>query len=72
MHQAKGLQFPFVFVGHMGEDPQVSIAHRLETQLSPFATNPARSFVRLPEAVRAELERNPHRLNRVGDSPTRP
>jgi DNA helicase-2/ATP-dependent DNA helicase PcrA len=56
MHQAKGLQFPFVFVGHMGEDLQVSIAHRLETQLSQFPTNLARSFARLPEAVRAELD----------------
>jgi DNA helicase-2/ATP-dependent DNA helicase PcrA len=56
MHQAKGLQFPFVFVGHMGDDLQVSIAHRLETQLSQFPTNPARSFARLPEAVRAELD----------------
>src|SRR5579883_197693 len=34
MHQAKGPQFPFVFVGHMGENPRVSIAHQLETQLS--------------------------------------
>ncbi len=40
----------------MGEDLQVSIAHRLETQLSQFPTNPARSFARLPEAVRAELD----------------
>ena len=40
----------------MGEDLQVSIAHRLETQLSQFPTNPARSFARLPEALRAELD----------------
>lgn len=56
MHQAKGLQFPFVFVGHMGEDLQVSTAHQLETQLSRFPTNAARSFARLPEGVRAQLD----------------
>jgi DNA helicase-2/ATP-dependent DNA helicase PcrA len=56
MHQAKGLQFPFVFVGHMGEAPRVSVPHHLETQLSQFPNNPARSFARLPEAVRAELD----------------
>ena len=56
MHQAKGLQFPFVFVGHMGESPNVSVSHQLETQLSRFPTNPARSFARLPENIRAELD----------------
>lgn len=56
IHQAKGLQFPFVFVGHMGEDPDVSTAHQLETQLAPFPTNPARTFARLPEQTRAELD----------------
>jgi ATP-dependent DNA helicase UvrD/PcrA len=56
MHQAKGLQFPFVFVGHMGEDPNISVAHQLETQLSLFPTNAARAFARLPEQVRAELD----------------
>jgi DNA helicase-2/ATP-dependent DNA helicase PcrA len=56
MHQAKGLQFPFVFVGHMGEDPRVSVAHQIETQLSQFPSNPARSFAQLPESVRAELD----------------
>ncbi|MGJ4963320.1 UvrD-helicase domain-containing protein [Bradyrhizobium sp. HKCCYLRH3061] len=56
MHQAKGLQFPFVFVGHMGEDSRVSVAHQIETQLSQFPSNPARSFAQLPELVRAELD----------------
>jgi DNA helicase-2/ATP-dependent DNA helicase PcrA len=56
MHQAKGLQFPFVFVGHMGEGPSVSVSHLLETQLAQFPTNPARSFVLLPENVRSELD----------------
>jgi DNA helicase-2/ATP-dependent DNA helicase PcrA len=56
MHQAKGLQFPFVFVGHMGEDANVSVAHQLETRLAQFPTNPARAFARLPEQMRAELD----------------
>lgn len=56
MHQVKGLQFPFVFVGHMGEDPAVSVSHQLETRLAAFPTNPARAFARLPEQVRAELD----------------
>jgi DNA helicase-2/ATP-dependent DNA helicase PcrA len=56
MHQVKGLQFPFVFVAHMGEQPEVSTAHRLESELARFPTNPARSFARAPEATRAELD----------------
>jgi DNA helicase-2/ATP-dependent DNA helicase PcrA len=56
MHQSKGLQFPFVFVGHMNERPNVSIAHHLETQLAQFPNNPARSFARLSEPIRAELD----------------
>jgi DNA helicase-2/ATP-dependent DNA helicase PcrA len=48
MHQSKGLQFPFVFVGHMGEAAYVSVSHQLETSLSQFPTNPTRSFARRP------------------------
>lgn len=56
MHQSKGLQFPFVFVGHMGKDWETSATHRLETELGQFPGNPARAFPRLPEATRAELD----------------
>jgi DNA helicase-2/ATP-dependent DNA helicase PcrA len=56
MHQAKGLQFPFVFVGHMGADADISISHELETRFAPFPSNPTRSFIRLAESVRAELD----------------
>lgn len=56
MHQAKGLQFPFVFVGHMGETPSASTAHRLETEFAAFPTRPERSFTLLPEDTRAELD----------------
>jgi len=56
MHQSKGLQFPFVFVGHMGQNWDTSATHRLETELGQFPGNPARAFPRLPEAARAELD----------------
>jgi DNA helicase-2/ATP-dependent DNA helicase PcrA len=56
MHQSKGLEFPFVFVGHMGQDWDTSATHRLETELSQFPGNPARAFPRLSEALRAELD----------------
>lgn len=56
IHQAKGLQFPFVFVGHIGEPAEVSVSHLLETQLAQFPNNSARSFQRLSEEVRAELD----------------
>jgi DNA helicase-2/ATP-dependent DNA helicase PcrA len=56
MHQSKGLQFPFVFVGHLGQDMGASVTHRLETELGQFPGNPARAFPRLPEATRAELD----------------
>lgn len=56
MHQAKGLEFPFVFVGHMGEKPSISASHQLETLFSSYPANSARSFVRQPAGVRAEMD----------------
>jgi DNA helicase-2/ATP-dependent DNA helicase PcrA len=56
MHQSKGLQFPFVFVGHMGQNWETSATHRLETELGQFPGNPARAFPRLSEDLRAELD----------------
>ena len=56
MHQAKGLQFPFVFVGHMGERSTVSVSHYLETKMAQFPGSSGRPFVLLPEDVRAELD----------------
>lgn len=56
MHQSKGLQFPFVFVGHMGQNWEISSTHTLETALGQFPGNPARAFPRLPEPARAELD----------------
>jgi DNA helicase-2/ATP-dependent DNA helicase PcrA len=56
MHQSKGLQFPFVFVGHIGQDWDTSATHRLETELGQFPGNPARAFPRPSEDLRAELD----------------
>lgn len=56
MHQAKGLEFPFVFVGHMGETPTISASHRLETLFSDYPVNPARIFPRQPPGERAEMD----------------
>lgn len=56
MHQAKGLEFPFVFVGHMGEGVRISASHELETLFSAYPANPARMFSRAPASVRAEMD----------------
>jgi DNA helicase-2/ATP-dependent DNA helicase PcrA len=56
MHQSKGLEFPFVFVGHMGETANVGASHRLETLFSPYPANPARAFARRPEGERAQMD----------------
>ncbi|WP_083444852.1 UvrD-helicase domain-containing protein [Herbaspirillum rhizosphaerae] len=56
IHQAKGLQFPFVFVGHISKKPAASATHRLESELGAFPGNPARAFSRPTAAVRAELD----------------
>jgi len=56
MHQSKGLEFPFVFVGHLGENPTVSVSHELETLFSAYPANPSRSFTRAPANERAEMD----------------
>lgn len=56
MHQSKGLEFPFVFVGHMNEKPEVQASHQLETLFSAFPANLARAFNRPPEPDRAEMD----------------
>ena len=56
MHQSKGLEFPLVFVGHLGENPEVSSSHELETLFSQYPANPARTFMRAPAADRAEMD----------------
>jgi DNA helicase-2/ATP-dependent DNA helicase PcrA len=56
MHQSKGLEFPFVFVGHMGENAKIGASHSLETLFSAFPANSARSFPRRPESERAQMD----------------
>lgn len=56
MHQSKGLEFPFVFVGHMGENPVVSATHELESLFSAYPANPKRIFTRAPARERAEMD----------------
>lgn len=56
MHQSKGLEFPFVFVGHLGENPSVSASHELETLFSNYPANPARAFTRAPANERSEMD----------------
>lgn len=57
IHQAKGLEFPFVFVGHLSETPTVGDAHNLESQMAAFPGNPQRTFKLAQPEVRAELDR---------------
>ena len=40
IHQAKGLEFGFVFVGNLGSSVQTSSAHQLEQDLRPFRGSP--------------------------------
>lgn len=40
VHQAKGLEFDFVFVGNLGGSVSSSVAHQLEEDLRPFRFNP--------------------------------
>jgi DNA helicase II / ATP-dependent DNA helicase PcrA len=56
MHQAKGLEFPFVFVGHMGETGKVSATHRIETVLAEFPSVAERRFERGSAEMRADTD----------------
>jgi DNA helicase-2/ATP-dependent DNA helicase PcrA len=40
VHQAKGLEFDFVFVGNLGASVSASDAHQLEQDLRQYRTNP--------------------------------
>lgn len=56
MHQSKGLEFPFVFVGHMGADAEISDSHRIEDLFTGFPGNPNRVFQRPHAQQRAEMD----------------
>lgn len=55
-HQSKGLEFPFVFVGHMAESAKIGPSHHLETLLAHYPGNPLRMFPQRPEAERALMD----------------
>lgn len=57
IHQAKGLEFPFVFVGNIRQTSQVGDAHNLESQMAAFPGNPQRVFKLAQLETRAELDR---------------
>lgn len=57
IHQAKGLEFPFVFVGNIRQTSQVGDAHNLESQMAAFPGNPKRVFKLAQPETRAELDR---------------
>jgi DNA helicase-2/ATP-dependent DNA helicase PcrA len=44
IHQAKGLEFPFVFVGTLTENDSPGAEHQLEDDLAQFPINPDRIF----------------------------
>lgn len=56
MHQSKGLEFPFVFVGHMGASADVSASHLLEDLFLQYPGNPQRAFQRAPAQQRADMD----------------
>jgi len=56
MHQAKGLEFPFVFVGHVGKSASLSEAHHLEDLFDPYPSHSAIAFNRPDSTKRAELD----------------
>lgn len=56
MHQSKGLEFPFVFVGHLGDDAGPESTHELEDMFGAFPNLSGRSFKALSAGVRAELD----------------
>ena len=56
MHQAKGLEFPFVFVGSLRENARVGPSHKLESLFSAHSQNPARGGNLVSASNRAEMD----------------
>jgi len=56
MHQVKGLEFPFVFVGHAGAKAAPSATHHMEEAFDPYPLKTERAFPRAPAEERAELD----------------
>jgi DNA helicase-2/ATP-dependent DNA helicase PcrA len=57
IHQAKGLEFPFVFVGSLGATADGdNPVYLLEDEFAKFPGNASRTFERADSATRAELD----------------
>src|SRR3546814_791832 len=56
MHQSKGLEFPFVFVGHLGDNASPESTHELEDMFGVFPNLSGRNFTALSADMRAELD----------------
>ena len=54
IHQAKGLEFPFVFVAQLGQSTRVGSAHILERDLAPFRQELYTRTTRQPEELAVE------------------
>ncbi|GAB1544605.1 hypothetical protein NUACC21_72810 [Scytonema sp. NUACC21] len=54
IHQAKGLEFPFVFVAQLGQGGQVGAAQILEGDLAPFRQDIYFRSTRSPELLALE------------------
>jgi DNA helicase-2/ATP-dependent DNA helicase PcrA len=54
IHQAKGLEFPFVFVAQLGQKGQVGAAQILEQDLAPFRQDIYSRNTRSPELLAVE------------------
>ena len=54
IHQSKGLEFPFVIVGQLGQAPRVGSAQILEQDLAPFRQELYHRTVRLPATLAVE------------------
>jgi DNA helicase-2/ATP-dependent DNA helicase PcrA len=54
MHQSKGLEFPFIFVGHIAENSKPSVTHKLETFFSNYSEK--RQFQRASIEDRSQMD----------------
>ncbi len=56
IHQSKGLEFPFVFVGHLGASAEIGVSHQLEDLFAQFPGNPQRAFQLASAQDRADMD----------------
>ncbi|WP_295543380.1 ATP-dependent helicase [uncultured Thiohalocapsa sp.] len=54
IHQAKGLEFPFVIVGHLGSSGRIGASQALEVELAPFRQDLYPRAARTPDLLALE------------------